>query len=379
MKIFYLSFTRFPSEKAHALYIAKTCEAFNSVEGVEAIAVVPKRFGCARLSAKDFYTLKSHIEIKKLVCLDLFPFHFFKGVAFYVGMLTFSVSCLIFGVFSISQKDIVVTNDALIAMMMTWIRKKVSYELHDYPTQNISLYRRVFQTANYIQTNNFQKKLRLVEDFQVDVNKVIVAHNGVAIEDFNTETSRQDARRKLGIELDKKIVAYTGHLFDWKGADILAEAMKMENDIITLFIGGNDEDVAKMKSTYQPFPNLRFLGFKPHKDMPLYQKAADVLVLPNSGKKDISRFHTSPMKVFEYMASGTPIVASNLPSIQEVLKPEHAVFFDPDNHTDLREKIIQTFTNYLTSTDMAKRAQEEVGKYDWIRRARELSKSYSEA
>jgi glycosyltransferase involved in cell wall biosynthesis len=65
--------------------------------------------------------------------------------------------------------------------------------------------------------------------------------------------------------------------------------------------------------------------------MPLWQKAADVLVLPNTAKEEISARYTSPMKLFEYMASGTPVVASRLPSIVELTGEQRATLVEPDD------------------------------------------------
>src|ERR1044071_10426309 len=65
---------------------------------------------------------------------------------------------------------------------------------------------------------------------------------------------------------------------------------------------------------------VSLVGFKPHSEARLFQKAADVLVLPHSMKYLHSAYYTSPLKLFEYMAAGAPIVAAELPSIREVIK-----------------------------------------------------------
>ena len=98
-------------------------------------------------------------------------------------------------------------------------------------------------------------------------------------------------------------------------------------------------------------------------------KAADVLVLPNSGKEKISRIYTSPLKMFEYMAAGVPIVASDLPSIREVLSEKTAFLFEADDARDLAEKIEMVLENKEGAGERARKALKEVKKYNWEERA----------
>lgn len=117
-------------------------------------------------------------------------------------------------------------------------------------------------------------------------------------------------------------------------------------------------------------PNIKILGRRPHHEIPLYLKAADVLVLPNSGKEDISRLYTSPMKLFEYMASMSPIVASRLPSICEILNDGNAVLVEPDRPEALASAVESVLGNELLVRAITKQALVDVEKYSWDRRAK---------
>lgn len=103
------------------------------------------------------------------------------------------------------------------------------------------------------------------------------------------------------------------------------------------------------------------------KELPANQAAADVLVLPNTGTDETSVRFTSPLKLFTYMASGRPIVASDLPSIREVLDEQSAYLVTPDDAQALARGI----TRALSDTGgRSARAFQLVQRYSWDERAR---------
>jgi glycosyltransferase involved in cell wall biosynthesis len=153
--------------------------------------------------------------------------------------------------------------------------------------------------------------------------------------------SKEEARKKLDLDQNKKYAVYTGHLYSWKGVDTLAEAATLlPHDTQVLFVGGREDDIRNFRERYQEVKNIRLVGFRPHHEIPLWQCAADVLVLPNTAKEAISAHYTSPMKLFEYLASGRPIVASRIPSITEILSEEDATLVLPDDAEALLQGIL---------------------------------------
>ena len=162
---------------------------------------------------------------------------------------------------------------------------------------------------------------------------------------------------------------YTGHLYEWKGVHVLARAAKLfKDDHLFVFVGGAKKHIADFKNNYSS-NNILMVGQKPHEEIPLYLKSADVLVVPNSGKEDISKIYTSPMKIFEYMASGVPIIASDLPSIREILNERNAVFFESDNEKILADSIKKVLNNSELSDSIAGQSLIDSKKYSWENRA----------
>ena len=122
----------------------------------------------------------------------------------------------------------------------------------------------------------------------------------------------------------------------------------------------------------QRHPGVTFLGFHPYRELADNQSAADVLVLPNSGKTDISAKYTSPLKLFTYMASGKPIIASDLPSLREVLSERNAFLVKPDDPDALAAGIRYALEHPDEAAKRAAQALEDVKRYTWESRAKHI-------
>jgi len=112
--------------------------------------------------------------------------------------------------------------------------------------------------------------------------------------------------------------------------------------------------------------------------VPRYLKAADVVVLPNSRNSRqkrfsiYSRYDTSPIKLFEYLASGAPIVASDLPSIREIVSEEEVFFVKPDDPQELAQGIERLLTDQEFARTLSSRALERSKEYTWEKRAKKI-------
>jgi glycosyltransferase involved in cell wall biosynthesis len=181
---------------------------------------------------------------------------------------------------------------------------------------------------------------------------------------------KAEARRRLSLPLEQHIAIYNGHLHTWKGAGTLAQAAQfLPQDFLLLFMGGTDEDIEKFKKEYGADQRIAIIGRKGDEERPLYLRAADVAVLPNTGKDQISASYTSPLKLFGYMAAGTPIVASDLPSIREVLSEKTAFFAQPDDPASFAKVLAHVVIHPTEAQMRAKTARSEVEQYEWQKRS----------
>lgn len=338
MKLLYIVNARIPTEKAHGIAVMKMCEAF-AKQGLEVELVVPRRFNEIKEDPFTYYGVEKNFSIKKLFVIDLM--HWLGKVGFLIEALVFAEMAFWYGLFS--KADIIYGRDELSLSHLSLFKKNVVWEAHTAKSRWLvgGLLKRC-KVLVVISRGlmNYYTSLGAPEE------KLLVAPSGVDVSKFEIKNSKSELRERLGLPQDKKIVMYVGHTYTWKGVDTLKEASKLlPEDVQVVFVSG-----------------------KKHSEIPAYLKAADLLVLPNSGKEDVSRLHTSPMKLFEYMASGTPMVVSDLPSMREVLDDSMAYFFKPDDSESLKEVIIRA----LDSNGLGKDNAEKVKEYSWSKRSEKI-------
>ena len=363
MDIYYFSNIRFPSEKAHALYVDRAMRSFGG-EGASVTVVAPRRFGRKQPCGDEPY------QVVYLPTLDLFPLPIMRTWAFHVGAVAFALSAFVYAALRIKKDAYVITNDSVVAGLLSWMLPRVIWEVHDYPEKRQKWYQWVACRAHRIMVNNKWKRERLIDDFGMDEKSVFVAHNGVDISFFQHVPSQKAARRRLGVPIGAMVAVYTGHLYSWKGVDTLARAASHMPEVQIYFVGGTERDLARMRACHGSSSNVHFVGHRAHEEIPLWQAAADVLVLPNTAKEAISLHYTSPMKLFEYLAGGRPVVASDIPSVREVVDETCAILVPPDDARVLAEAILSAINaDPLHTSQMISRARERAACFTWSKRA----------
>jgi len=148
-----------------------------------------------------------------------------------------------------------------------------------------------------------------------------------------------------------------------------------------VWVGGRPEDIKTWQQKAES-ENVTFTGFIPNSDLPLYQAAADILLMPysrsimgSSGSAD-SAAVASPMKMFEYMAAGRAIVSADLPVIREVLNEKSAVFCVPDNVGNWSLEIQSLLDGETRRIELGNQARREVEGYTWIARAQKIMNNF---
>ncbi|MDP3042915.1 MAG: glycosyltransferase family 4 protein [bacterium] len=369
MKLFYITNARIPTEKAHGYQICKMCEEFAHA-GSDVELIVPVRKNNIKKDVFEFYGIEKNFKIKQIKSFDFLIFNKYLGrLSFYLQSLSFLIKLFFI---KIDNNAIIYTRNFEIAWLLRLRGHKTVYEAHSWPGSKIWIYKLLIKNIDKIVViTHGLKNLFLKNSFSE--NKILIAPDGVNLEKFDIDLTREQAREKLGLPQDKKIILYTGHLYKWKGAQILADVAELldENSLI-VFIGGTGKDEKEFRIKNKKLENILVAGYQPHSEIPYWLKAADVLVLPNSGKENISKFYTSPLKLFEYMASKRPIVASNLPSIREILNEHNAVLVEPDNPQSLDSGIKKVLQDSDLAGRISKQAFQDVQNYTWRNRVKNI-------
>ncbi len=373
-KLFLIFHGRFPSEKAAALFAAKSCEAF-AEGGTEVVLLVPRRLGRVKEDSFVYYNLKKNFTIKFLPTLDLFFIPFFERGAFYISLFVFSKVCALYLMVKSAPKDIIYSNEHLPLFLVSFFRKNTFYEVHDMPRGWLYFYKKLLERVRGVVVTNMWKRDNIVRIFGISKEKMLYEMNAVDIKEFNIPTTQEEARVELKVPTKGLVVLYTGHLYSWKGAHTLAEAAKLLPDDVTVyFVGGTEKDVASFRERFGGVANIVIVGHRNHTEMPLWQKAADVVVVPNTAKEDISKYDTSPMKIFEYMASKKTIIATDIPSIREILNNTNAIIVLPDDPETMAKGIMQALQNKEGVQKITDQAYHDVAHHTWRERSKRVLK-----
>ena len=377
-KIIYLTNARLPTEKAHGLATVKICEAFADLS-YDVTVISPILWRKNEGDIFSYYDIKKNFKTLKIFSIDLIPLKFFQRVTFLIQVFSFSIISFFYILFKYkkSLNDIVFfSHDHIPLFFISFISKNIFYDIHHFPDANF-LYKRVLKCGFGFGTQTKWKAGMLKEKFGINSNKITYWPNGTDVNKFILKISQSEARKKLKLPEIQKIVLYAGSLISWKGVDSLVRAINfLSEDVLIYIIGSSLEDINKFKKQFPESNNKRiiFIPFQQTNIIPIWYKSADVLVLPNTGRQKVSTYYTSPMKLFEYMASGVSIVASKILSIEEIVDDNLVTFAEPDNPKSFANMIESVLKNENVSRNKALLSQKKSLEYTWLKRAEKISK-----
>ncbi|MDW7710955.1 MAG: glycosyltransferase family 4 protein [Deferrisomatales bacterium] len=191
----------------------------------------------------------------------------------------------------------------------------------------------------------------------------------------------------MSLGSDRFSVGYVGHLYPGKGMEVVGMVSKLCPWADFHVVGGTEVDIQRWKSELVGNPNVIFHGYVLPSETVKYRAAFDVLVVPNQrtvsifgGGSDIGKW-TSPLKLFEYMSAGKPIICSDLPVLREVVVDgETALLCDPEKAEDWAEALIRLRDDEDLRGRLGASARREfLASYTWEVRAKKVLSGLKES
>lgn len=325
MHIAFVASIKFPTNKAHGFQIARTISEWRSL-GHDVVLYAAIDTPSITKSPKDYYDLSDDIPVVYTQSRNILKWRILpQRISFLVREWLHVRSVAQF----LKEKKgevVIYTRDAL---AVPFFKKKgftVIFNAHGWSSRQA----KTIKYADGVVCNSIGTQEAIIEAFP-DMPTVVV-HNATDPNPY-VESEVSVLREKLSLPQNTKIAVYMGHLYGWKGASVLAEAArKLPAGWQIVCVGGTKEDVLHWQEETKEYrESIVFLGHKPKELVPHYLAAADVMVLPNVPTTTESVTYTSPIKLFEYLASGRPTVASDLPSVRNIASDREVYFFEPGN------------------------------------------------
>jgi glycosyltransferase involved in cell wall biosynthesis len=236
------------------------------------------------------------------------------------------------------------------------------------------------ETINYSNTKRIivvtsQIKKRLMELYNLPNKKIFVIENGANTELFRP-IDQKEAKHKLILNEENQYICFVGNLVYWQGVEYLIKSapmvLKEIPNVRFLIIGDGamKENLIQLAKNLNVYDNFLFIGWIQYEQVPEYVSACDVCV---ATKKPMSSGY-SPLKLYEYMACGRPVVASRLPGFEILESSRSGLLVAPENPEELSNALIKLLKNASLREEMGRNARECVVKnHSWESVAKKVS------
>ena len=234
---------------------------------------------------------------------------------------------------------------------------------------NLKLADRVITVSNALKRYYVEKKL--------SPEKISVVPNGVNTGRFSPQISSNRIRDKYNFQ-DRIVLGFVGSFHYWHGIDNLLKLIEYTlpkySNVAYLLVGDGP-----LKNDMESFVKNRHLderviltGYVPHDDVPFYVAAMDIVLAPYPAS---DFFYFSPLKLFEYLAAGKAVIASNIGQIAELIRDnENGVLYNPENLDDLFKRTSQVIENAELRNCLAQNGRRSVvDSYSWQNNARKVA------
>jgi glycosyltransferase involved in cell wall biosynthesis len=365
MKIVYISDSAIPSSSPNSVHVMKMCQAF-AVAGHQVTLIGKNTTACFQ-NVQDvhaFYAVHRNFELK------IYPRKPFKGSGAWYN-LSMSWRVLV-------KADLVYTRSITAAFFRLLYNLPVVFEVHEPFEGKGTRLRKMF--AFIIRHRKLQKlvvisaalKHYYQDNFGLPASAIHVAHDGADLFPAG-EPALPHAEFRVG---------YVGSLYPGKGMEILVPLAQACPAIHFHVVGGSKQQIQAIHDRVGVLPNLTFHGFQTQQALPGFIRSFDVLIAPYTDQVIVSEkrgannlaLWMSPLKLFEYMSAGKPIITSGLAVIREVVQHEEtALLCDPASLPEWEAAIARLQHDEPLRRKLGAQALREfTDHYTWQQRAVEI-------
>jgi glycosyltransferase involved in cell wall biosynthesis len=382
MKIALIAPTYLPARRANTIQIMKMAQAFTNL-GHQVRVIVPGMAENGNKEVMQWEQLASHYGLQSVFEVVWLPVR--------ASMRRYDFGFLAVSAAHRWEADIVYTRLPQAGVIAAWKGMDTIYEVHDIPhgTMGPLLFKSFLKAPGARQLVTITQALKdeLIKVFGMPDSPptITVALDGVDIARYQDIPKPTAARRlisaqsNLNMDEQRFTIGYSGHLYSGRGVELMLGMAERLPKLAFMLAGGEQKDVQNLglRVESRNLSNIILTGFIPNSELPLYQATCDLFLMPyqrkvaGSSGGDISMY-LSPMKLFEYMACGRPILSSDLPVFREVLNERNSVLIVPDDIDQWVENIQVLISDSATRIELANQAKTDVKQFTWKRRAERI-------
>lgn len=370
MRMIYASQGNIPSKWAHTFQAMKMAEAlaklvddFQLVTQIHWSSFLGKRF-----DYEEWYGIRRQFKITGLPTWKSPRRGLFAGWRY----PRFDKMAALYAVWK--KADLVYTRSPYAGRLCVKHGLKTVIEFHDaLPHVELHHVLAVKSNKNLLGIVTITEELKEAqEQAGIPAGKIFVWPDAVDLGAFEHLPDKTALRQRFGLSQESFIATYCGHLYPDRGIEDILQCAAAMPHILFYVVGGWEKDVASRKNEAKKLSNVLFSGFVSNRQIPKYLVASDVLLMPYSTRCQTASW-MSPMKLFEYMASKRPIIATDLPALKKHLKHgRNALLIQPDDPDELAKAIETVRLNPTYAAELANAAYTDVLPYTWDSRARAI-------
>jgi glycosyltransferase involved in cell wall biosynthesis len=366
MKLAYLSSSAIPSTSANSLQVMKMCQALTAEGATVVLYAPPAQTDTTRKELERDYGISMRFALRRIQTMALFGR---RGLAMMAIRAARAEKC-----------DVIYTRGVDFAWWSVAAGFPTLLELHQPPSGLLGPFffdgflRSPFGRLAMI-SDPLKENIRRAYPSLRD-NSILIAPDAVDLERYARFPTAHEARSQLGLPPGDFTAGYFGSLVPGRGLDLIARLAERLPQITFMLCGGSPDQVDNRRESNRS-ANVHWMGHIPHADVPLHQAACDALLMPYErkvtvqGKGDTSDT-MSPMKLYEYMASGRLILASDLPALRVILNSSNSVLLPPADVDCWAQALQSAVSDPHFGARLGARAKQDVSPFTWSNRARSI-------